>query len=110
MIDKVVLRRITTDKVHVRVVWRGGLDTTADVRVHVSSFARLSDLKQMTETVSRLAGEGQSDAQIVAVLNGNGNRAPQGGPITIHTVKALRYANGIFAIRRNPTRAARRAT
>jgi len=96
LIDKVVLQRIATDKARVRVVWRGGLTTTAEVRVSVGSFARLSDLKDITQTIRRLASEGQSDEQIAAVLTANGHRAPHGGEIKAGAVAKLRRANGIL--------------
>jgi hypothetical protein len=38
-----VLYRIARDKVRVRLVWRGGLSTTADLRVRGANFAHLSD-------------------------------------------------------------------
>jgi hypothetical protein len=96
LVEKVVLHRVATDTVRVRVVWRGGLDTTADVRVPVSSFARLSDGKEMQETVFHLARDGHTDEQIATVLNANGHRAPYGGQITTATVKKLRYANRVL--------------
>jgi DNA invertase Pin-like site-specific DNA recombinase len=96
LIDKVVIVRVATDKVQVRVVWRGGLSTTAEVRVSVGSFARLSDGKEIKETVLRLAREGQTDEQIAAVLTGNGHRAPYGGEFNAGTVRKLRRANRVL--------------
>ena len=96
LIGKVVLHRVATDKVHVRVVWRGGLDTAAEVRVPVSSFARLSDFKEMKASVGRLARAGQSDEQIAALLNASGHRAPFGGAMTAATVTKLRHANRVL--------------
>jgi DNA invertase Pin-like site-specific DNA recombinase len=43
LIDKVVLHRVTTDRVSIRVVWRGGQTTTTELRVPVHGFARLTD-------------------------------------------------------------------
>jgi DNA invertase Pin-like site-specific DNA recombinase len=96
LIDKVVLQRVATDKVRVRVVWRGGQTTAADVRVSVSSFTRLSDLKELKETAVRLACEGQSDEQIAAALTAKGHRAPDGGPIRLSSVCKLRFANRVL--------------
>lgn len=96
LIEKVVLRRVATDRVWVRVVWRGGLDTTAEVRVPVSSFTRLTDLKEIEATVVRLAGTGETDAQIAAVLNAKGHRSPWNGPMTPSNVQKLRYAKRIL--------------
>jgi hypothetical protein len=96
LIDKVVLHRIATDQVRVRVVWRGGQTTTVEMRVPVSSFARLSDWKQIRDTVAHLVREGQTDEQIAVVLAANGHRAPSGGEITVATVRKIRFKNRVL--------------
>ena len=96
LIDKVVVHRVATDKVRVRVVWRGGLSTTADVRVPVSSFARLTDGQEIRETILRLVGEGQTDAPIAAALTANGHCSPSGGVINADTVRQFRLTNRVL--------------
>jgi len=96
LIDKVVLQRVATDRVRVRVVWRGGQTTTTELRVPVNSFARLSDKKQIEETITRLAREGQTDEQIATVLTANGHRAPCGHEIGAAAVCKIRLAHGIL--------------
>jgi DNA invertase Pin-like site-specific DNA recombinase len=96
LIDKVVLHRVTTDQVCIRVLWRGGQTTAAEVRVPVGSFARLSDKKAIEETIARLTGEGQTDEQIAAVLAANGHRAPSGIAMSAKTVQKLRLAARVF--------------
>jgi DNA invertase Pin-like site-specific DNA recombinase len=101
LIDKVVLARVAPDTVRVRVVWRGGMNTSADVRVPVKTFARLSDGQQIQETIVRLVGEGQTDEQIAAVLTRNGHRTPYGDVITAKTVRRLRWTNRILRTPKN---------
>ncbi len=96
LIDKVVLTRVATDKVRVRVVWRGGQSTTEEVRVSVASFARLTDAKTITETIDRLTREGRTDEQIAAALNANGHRTPLLGQFKADSVRHLRLTNRIF--------------
>ena len=96
LIDKVVLHRIATDQVRVRVVWRGGQTTTVEMRVPVSGFARLSDWKQIQDTIANLVREGQTDEQIAAVLTSNGHRAPSGGEITVGTVQKVRFKTRVL--------------
>lgn len=96
LIDKVVLHRVATDKMCVRVVWRGGQTTTAEVRVPVSSFARLSDCKQIEDTIVCLARAGQTDEQIAAALTANGHRSPSGGVMNAGTVKKLRLTHRVL--------------
>jgi DNA invertase Pin-like site-specific DNA recombinase len=90
LIDKVVLQRTDTDKVGVRVVWRGGADTTAEVRVPVASFTRLADFEEILEMIGRLTREGQPDGQIAATLNAHGHRTPGLGQFNARTVENLR--------------------
>jgi len=89
-------RTAATDQVCIRVVWRGGQTTTAELRVPVGSFARLSNMKEIEETIARLAGEGQSDEQIAAVLAANGHRAPSGIAMSAKTVQKLRLSARVF--------------
>jgi DNA invertase Pin-like site-specific DNA recombinase len=96
LIEKVVLQRVATDKVRLRVVWRGGQSTTTDVRVPVSSFARLSDGKEIKNTILRLVREGQTDEQIAADLTANGHRSPSGGAIGARTVQQFRLTNRVL--------------
>ena len=42
LIDKVVVHRTAPDRVHCRVVWKGGETTAADVAVTVGSWSLLS--------------------------------------------------------------------
>ena len=106
LIDKVVLHRVATDKVRVRLVWRGGLTTTADLRVRVGSFARLSDSSEIMATIRRLTNAGQTAEQIAAVLTANGHRAAYGGEIHADAVRKLRRTHGIlrFPKRSRPRR------
>jgi DNA invertase Pin-like site-specific DNA recombinase len=96
LIDKVVLARVATDTVRLRVVWRGGMSTTTDVRVPVKTFARLSDGREIRDTILHLVSEGQTDEQIAATLTTNGHRTPYGDVITEKTVRRLRYSNRIL--------------
>ena len=84
------------DKVRVRLVWRGGLTTTAELRVPVGKFAQLSDAKEIMATILRLTGSGHSDEQIAAVLKTNGHRSPHGGDFSADAVGRLRRIHGIL--------------
>jgi hypothetical protein len=66
------------------------------MRVPVSSFARLSDWKQIQDTVAHLACEGQTDEQIAAGLTANGHRAPLGGDINVATVRRFASKNRLL--------------
>jgi len=96
LIDKVVLHRVAPDKVHTRVVWRGGATTEADVPVSVGSFADLSDAKELEAAIVRLAREGQRDEQIAQYLTSRGHRSPQREVVLPSTVRNIRLSHGIL--------------
>jgi hypothetical protein len=96
LIDKVVLHRVAPDQVRTRVVWRGGMTTTADLPVTVGSFARLSGAKETKEAIVRLAREGQSDEQIAATLTAQGHRSPLSDKLLPDTVNRIRLAHHVY--------------
>jgi DNA invertase Pin-like site-specific DNA recombinase len=96
VIDKVVLQRVATDRVQVRVVWRGGASTTAEVRVTVNSYSRLSDAKEINDAIHHLVRTGQTDEEIADALTANGHRAPNLGAITATAVRKLRLDNHLL--------------
>jgi hypothetical protein len=96
LIDKVVLRRIASDQVHCRVVWKGGDTTSADVQVTVSSLARLSRNKEMKAAIVKLAKQGKSDEDIAAQLTEEGHRSPRQMTLLSSTVKRIRLHHGVL--------------
>lgn len=96
LIDKVVLQRMARDLVQVRVVWRGGATTSADVAVSVGNLTDLSGAKEMTTIILRLAGTGASDGEIAAQLTAAGHRSPHSKVVLPSTVKNIRLAHGIM--------------
>lgn len=96
LVDKVVLQRRAPDRVQVRVVWRGGATTSADVAVSVGSFALLSTAKEMEAEIIRRARAGESDAAIAAQLTSAGHRSPQGNVVLESTVRNVRLSHGIL--------------
>lgn len=96
LIEKVVLHRVAPDKVHTRVVWRGGATTETDVPVSVGSFSQLSDAKEIEDAIVRLAGEGHTDKQIAQELTSRGRRSPQSEVVLPSTVQNIRLAHRIL--------------
>ena len=96
LIDKVVLQRTASDRVHIRVVWRGGATTSGDVRVSVGSFARLSNREELQEAIASLARAGAADAAIATQLTAAGHRSPKSDVLLESTVKNIRLSGGIM--------------
>ena len=99
LIDKVVVHRLggrRGDRIHVRVVWRGGATTSEAVPVSVGRFADRTGAAEMEATVLRLARQGQSDSEIAALLTAQGHRSPHGAIVLPSTVKTIRLRHRLY--------------
>ena len=65
LIDKVVAHRTAADTVRVRIVWKGGDTTTADLPVTVGALARLSFGVEMEQRVLGLARAGSQTKRLL---------------------------------------------
>jgi DNA invertase Pin-like site-specific DNA recombinase len=99
LIDKVVVHRIAADRVHARIVWRGGDTTMTDIPVSVGSLTRLSFAADMEKAILQLARQGQSDEQIADHLTSQGYRSPQRPVVLASTVKSIRLRHGLMVKR-----------
>lgn len=99
LMDKVVVHRVggrRGDRVHVRVVWRGGATTSADVPVTVGCLSRLAGAAEMEQTIVRLAREGRRDAEIARELTSQGHRSPRGAAVLPSTVRTIRLRHRVL--------------
>jgi DNA invertase Pin-like site-specific DNA recombinase len=96
LIDKVVVHRTAPDTLQVRIVWRGGDTTAAILPVTVGSLARLSSAEEMEKEILELAGQGQTDDEIAAVLTRRGYRSPRHAVVLPSTVRILRLRHRLF--------------
>jgi DNA invertase Pin-like site-specific DNA recombinase len=97
LIDKVVIHRQVQDRVHTRIVWRGGDTTTLDIPVPVGSFADLSTAAEMEQIILDLSHQGKPDEEIAEHLTALGHRSPmQTDHVLPSTVKCVRLKHGIF--------------
>jgi DNA invertase Pin-like site-specific DNA recombinase len=99
LIDKVVVHRIAADRVHARIVWRGGDTTMSDIPVSVGSLTRLSFAADMEKEILRRARQGQSDEQIADELTRQGYRSPQRAVVLPSTVKSIRLRHRLLVKR-----------
>ncbi|MDI7267619.1 MAG: recombinase family protein [Myxococcota bacterium] len=94
LIDKVVARRTSRDRVAVRIVWRGGAVSQLEVGIPVASLQHLSGMAEMEAEVVKLAAEGKSDQEIAALLTARGFRSPRRQTVLRNTVKEIRLRRG----------------
>lgn len=90
LVDKVVVRRDRRDRIHVRVVWKGGAVSEADVPTTVRSLRDVSDLAALEARALTLATAGLTDEQVARTLTDEGFRAAHLLGVRVSTVKAIR--------------------
>lgn len=100
LIDKVVVRRTAPDRVHCRVVWRGGEATDADVAVTVGSWSRLTGGRETGESILELTRQGKSDEEIAQYLTKQGHHSPRHATVLRSSVQIVRLRHGLFRSRR----------
>jgi DNA invertase Pin-like site-specific DNA recombinase len=96
LVEKVVVRRVGSDELEVRVVWRGGDTSTARVGVAVASWADLSCAAEVEGTIEELARAGKSDAEIAEELTRRGYRSPRREAVSAHMVLRLRLRRRVL--------------
>lgn len=100
LVDKVVLRRLTADRIDCRIVWRGGETTSGEVRVTTGSLRRMAGFADLEQQVVTLAQRGRTDEQIAAALTRQGFRSPRHAVVLASTVKSIRLRHRVLADRR----------
>jgi DNA invertase Pin-like site-specific DNA recombinase/predicted DNA-binding transcriptional regulator AlpA len=96
LIDKVVVRRVAPDRIHVRVVWCGADTTEGEVRVRVGRLADLSEATSLEEEIVRLARAGHSDDEIAEQLTSQGFRSAKKPIVPLSTVRTVRLARRVM--------------
>ena len=96
LIDKVVLHRVQSDAVAVRVVWKGGASSSTTVGVAVKTLAKLSRFHQMQQELLRLCAQGHDDAQVARRLSQAGFRSPSCTTVLPGTVREIRLRHGVL--------------
>src|SRR5262249_33328110 len=102
LIDKVVVHRVAPDRVHCRVVWKGGETTDADVAVTVGSWSRLSEGREVEESILRLTRQGRSDEEIARYLTERGHHSPRHTTVLRSSVQTVRPRHGLLRDHRRP--------
>jgi DNA invertase Pin-like site-specific DNA recombinase len=90
LIDKVVVHRKARDSLSIRIVWKGGDTTTAEINISVGSFKQLSSAKEMEQKIIDLSQQGENDKSIAQQLTAQGYRSPMKTYVLPSTVQNIR--------------------
>jgi DNA invertase Pin-like site-specific DNA recombinase len=99
LLDKVVIHRTLRDRVHTRIVWKGGDTTPFEIPIPVGSLAELSSGQEMEKRILALHKAGKSDQQIAEELTASGFRSPMRLSVLVSTVKGIRLKHRLFVTR-----------
>jgi hypothetical protein len=99
LLEKVVVHRVGRDRVHLRIVWRGGEITICEIPIRVGSLAELSAGQELEARVLQLHAAGRSDQEIAQELTAAGFRSPLCQELLVSTVKGLRLKHRCFVTR-----------
>jgi recombinase-like zinc beta ribbon protein len=90
LIDKVVLRRVSADRINVRIIWRGGEVSELVVEQAVNGLQALSRGAEMEARLLELARQGIDDVAIADLLTREGYRSPRCLHVPVATVRTIR--------------------
>jgi hypothetical protein len=94
LIDKVVLHRVSSVLVSVRVVWRGGATSGDCIAVVAGRSTSLSSFPELQSAVEQMTVAGHSDQNIAKTLTAQGYHSPKGDTVLVSTVRTIRLSNG----------------
>jgi hypothetical protein len=97
LIDKFILQRVHSEMCELRIIWKGGNWTTADVPLPVATYAAMANGDVLISEVLRRARAGQSDKQIAAELTAAGYQAPRKKPLGGHSIMRMRQQHGVHS-------------
>ena len=96
LIDKVVLHRVSSTVISVRVVWRGGATSGDCITVDAGRATALSRCTELQSAVELMVKEGIGDQEIAATLTGNGFCSPKSDRVLVNTVINIRLSKGLL--------------
>ena len=101
LIDKVILHRVAGDKICIRIVWKGGDFTKAELPVKVGSLSALSNRDELERRIIDSSKQGLDDRQIATILTQEGFRSPSQLTLLPSTVQRIRLKHRIFQSRKS---------
>jgi DNA invertase Pin-like site-specific DNA recombinase len=90
LIDKVVLQRVSRDRIATRIVWRGREVSELTVEPRVHALSALSRGAEMEIRLLELARQGIDDVKIAEILTQEGHRSARCSHVPARTVQLVR--------------------
>jgi hypothetical protein len=94
LIDSVILKRESADRVNIRVVWISGHYTELEVQVPTNRREAVSGYEDMVRRIGELYTAGLDDVQIAAQLGQEGFHSARRSDVAVDTVETIRQAQG----------------
>ncbi len=91
LIEKVVFTRSKPDQVDIRIVWKGGEVNEMSVPYKVSAYENSSHYTEIKELIRNAYKNNKTDQEIVILLTEKGLKQPLLKPITLGSVRSLRF-------------------
>ncbi|REE18557.1 recombinase-like zinc beta ribbon protein [Paraburkholderia sp. BL23I1N1] len=96
LIDKMILQRVTRDRITIRVVWRGGEISQLEVEPRVHAGLALSRGAEMEARVLELARHGIDDVTIAGILTQEGHHSARCSHVPARTVQLIRQRHRVL--------------
>ncbi|CAH2605823.1 Recombinase family protein (plasmid) [Rhodovastum atsumiense] len=96
LIEKVILHRTSPERIDIRIVWRGGEVSEAQVEPKVYALHALSRAADMQARMLELARQGLTDAEVANVLTSEGYRSPRCHHVLARTVQVFRQRHRVL--------------
>ena len=96
LIEKVILHRTAPERIGVRIAWRGGEVSEAQVEPRVYALHALSRGDEMQRRMRELARQGLTDAEVADILTREGHRSPRCSHVLVRTVQVFRQRHRVL--------------
>ena len=94
--EKVILHRTAPERIDIRIVWRGGEVSEAQVEPRVYALHALSRGDEMQRRMLELARQGLTDAEVADILTREGHRSPRCSHVLVRTVQVFRQRHRVL--------------
>jgi DNA invertase Pin-like site-specific DNA recombinase len=96
LIEKAILHRTAPERIDIRIVWRGGEVSEAQVEPRVYALHALSRGDEMQRRMLELARQGLTDAEVADILTREGHRSPRCSHVLVRTVQVFRQRHRVL--------------